>query len=119
MGFTNQQGARLRWASLGVLCYLLVIKAVYDSGLLGSSMREGVLTLLFKKGERDNLGNYRPITLLCADYKVVARVLVGRLRKVLPHGRDGAPLGYNLGFSFILSICDYGDGLFYYAYVFC
>uniref|UniRef100_A0A8K9Y2W7 Reverse transcriptase domain-containing protein n=1 Tax=Oncorhynchus mykiss TaxID=8022 RepID=A0A8K9Y2W7_ONCMY len=84
--------------------FLSVIKAVYDSGLLGSSMREGVLTLLYKKGERDNMGNYRPITLLCADYKVVAHVLAGRLRKVLPHvihedqtcGVEGRSIHWNL-----------------------
>lgn len=91
------------WEILG-RDFLLVDKAVYDSGLLGSSMREGILTLLYKKGERDNLGNYRPITLLCADYKVVARVLAGRLRKALPHvihedqtcGVEGRSIQWNL-----------------------
>ena len=54
------------------------------------------LDTAFQERGKYNLGNYRPITLLCADYKVAAHVLAGRLRK----GR--CSLGYNFGFPFVL-----------------
>lgn len=42
-----------------------------------------VVTLVFKKGNRSNLGNYRPISLLNVDYKIIAKVLSNRLRGVI------------------------------------
>ena len=54
--------------------FVAVLAAVLEGGLLGATMRVGVLSLLFKKGDRELMGNYRPITLLCADFKILARV---------------------------------------------
>ena len=39
-----------------------------DKGLLASSQRRGIISLLFKKGDRSRLQNWRPITLLNTDY---------------------------------------------------
>ena len=47
-------------------------------------MRTAILTLLFKKRDRKELSNWRPISLLCADYKIIATALARRL-KVLLH----------------------------------
>ena len=44
-----------------------------------------VITLLFKKGDRLNPANWRPITLLNVDYKICARALAARLLKVIHH----------------------------------
>ena len=41
-------------------------------------------TLLFKKGEREDIWNWRLITLLNVDYKIISKILAERLRKVLP-----------------------------------
>jgi hypothetical protein len=41
-------------------------------------------SLLFKFGIRSDVGNYRPISLLGADYKITAKVLVRRLQPCLP-----------------------------------
>ena len=43
----------------------------------------GLLTLLFKKGDRALLSNWRPISLHNTDYKILAKVLSIRLSKVL------------------------------------
>ena len=48
-------------------------------------MRVGAVSLLFKKGDPADLKNWRPLTLLGADYKVLARVLTERLRLAMPH----------------------------------
>lgn len=52
-------------------------------GQLPLSMRTGHVTLLYKKGPRELLSNWRPITLLTADYKILAKVITRRLGSVL------------------------------------
>ena len=60
-----------------------VLNASFDSGLLPSSQREALISLIFKKGDRLEHKNWRPISLLNVDYKLFARVLAGRLLKVI------------------------------------
>ncbi len=55
----------------------------YDKGELSVTQKTAVLTLIHKKGDRTNLGNWRPISLLNSDYKLAAHVLANRLHRVL------------------------------------
>ncbi|CAI5968111.1 unnamed protein product [Closterium sp. NIES-65] len=55
------------------------------TGVLPESLTTAVTVLLHKKGEKDLLTNYRPITLLTTVYKVLARVLANRLKRELHH----------------------------------
>lgn len=48
------------------------------------TQKQNILNLIFKKGYPENIGNWRPISLLNIDYKIVARVLAKILQKVLP-----------------------------------
>ena len=48
-----------------------------------SSMHHSVLSLIYKKGDKDNIKNYRPISLSNYDYKTVAFVLAKRLQSVI------------------------------------
>ena len=60
-----------------------VLNSCLDSGCLSLSQRRGVISLSFKKGDRLDPRNWRPITLLNVDYKLAARVIAGRLLKVI------------------------------------
>ena len=62
-----------------------VLNHSYSAGHLSDSQRHGLITLLYKKGDRLDCKNWRPITLLNVDYKLCARTLAGRLLKVLHH----------------------------------
>ncbi|CAI5962635.1 unnamed protein product [Closterium sp. NIES-65] len=53
------------------------------TGHLDEALSTAVTVLLHKKGPTDQLGNYRPITLLSTIYKVLAKVLANRLKKEL------------------------------------
>ncbi|CAI5960863.1 unnamed protein product [Closterium sp. NIES-65] len=53
------------------------------TGLLDESLSTAVTILLHKKGPTDQLGNYRPITLLSTMCKVLAKVLANRLKREL------------------------------------
>ena len=52
----------------------------YYRGELSESQKQSILTLIFKKGDRKLLDNWRPISLLNTDYKIIARVLSQRLQ---------------------------------------
>ncbi|CAI5929535.1 unnamed protein product [Closterium sp. NIES-65] len=71
------------WDMLG-RPFLRFIKEFEASAALPSQMTTAVTILLHKKGDKGKLENYRPITLLSAAYKIVAKVLANRIKKVLP-----------------------------------
>ena len=70
------------WSVLGV-DLVSVLNSCLDSGCLALSQRRGVISLSFKKGDRLDPRNWRPITLLNVDYKLASRVIAGRLLKVI------------------------------------
>lgn len=57
-----------------------VLMSSYDENVLPASCRRAVLTLLPKKGDLTDLKNWRPVALLCTDYKVLSRALSNRLK---------------------------------------
>ena len=51
---------------------------------LTNSQKKGAISLIFKKNDPFSLDNYRPITLLNIDTKLIAYTLAQRLKNVLP-----------------------------------
>jgi len=82
---------------------------------LSESQNHAVLTLFYKKGNKKQLKNYRPISLTNVDYKIFAFVLANRLQKVIhkivsPHQTayiKGRYIGYNI--RSVLDILEYTD----------
>uniref|UniRef100_A0A3B4W8S0 Reverse transcriptase domain-containing protein n=1 Tax=Seriola lalandi dorsalis TaxID=1841481 RepID=A0A3B4W8S0_SERLL len=70
------------WSVLGE-DLLEVISASLETGRLPLSCRRAVITLLPKKGDLQELKNWRPVSLLCTDYKILSKVLAARLRGVM------------------------------------
>lgn len=62
---------------------LAVLRECLEEGCLPLSCRRAVVTLLPKKGDLQNLGNWRPLSLLCSDTKILAKALASRLKKVI------------------------------------
>ena len=56
-----------------------------DRGELSVSQKRGIFTLLHKGEDldRNNLGNWRPISLLNTDYKIFSKVIAMRLQSVI------------------------------------
>jgi exonuclease III len=73
------------WRKCGdVLCPLLakVFSAIGSMRQLPAGFTDGVITSLFKAGRRCVPVNYRPITLLNTDYRLLAKILACRLKSV-------------------------------------
>lgn len=61
-----------------------VFERIEDEEELPASFRKGIISVLYKKGDEEDIKNYRPITLLNVDYKILTKILAERLAKVLP-----------------------------------
>lgn len=75
--------------------------ASYQNGELSETQKRGIITLLDKGKDRTELKNWRPITLLNVDYKILSKVLAERVKKFLPklinHNQVGYVKGRNIG----------------------
>lgn len=70
------------WGVIG-LHLLEVFKEILEGEEMAESMRTGVISLLFKKGNPHLLDNYRPLTMLCVDYKILSKIIANRLVGVM------------------------------------
>ena len=81
------------WHLLGPIL-LEVYNESYTENALPESLRKSVISLLFKKGEKTNICNYRPISITNIDYKILAFVLTARLQNVIGNIVDSDQTAY-------------------------
>jgi hypothetical protein len=74
-----------------------LFSAIGSLGLTPAGFLDGAISVIHKKGDRADPTNYRPITLLNTDYRILARVLATRLQRVLPEVIDPAQLAFVRG----------------------
>ena len=60
-----------------------VFTAVAATGTLPVGFLDGVITPVYKAGDRTAPANYRPLTMLNTDYRILARVLAAKLQPAL------------------------------------
>ena len=60
-----------------------MFKEFYDQNSFIKSLNHTFLVLIPKKGGAEDLGDYRPISLLGGLYKLLAKVLANRLKKII------------------------------------
>ena len=75
-----------------------------SEGELCESQKRSVLSLIFKKGDRCLLKNYRPISLSTTDYKIFAHILASRIKPILPNIINESQTGYVQGRSICQNI---------------
>jgi hypothetical protein len=88
----------------------------FENGLLSLSQRNGIITLLPKKDKDPlNIRNYRPISLLTVDYKIIAKTMAIRLKKcmgsLIHSDQSGFLKGRNIGNNvrLLIDIIEYTD----------
>lgn len=67
----------------------VILKGIYDDVFrkegVNPRMGLGLMKIIYKKqGDKTNLKNFRPITMLNTDFKILAKVLANRLKNVVP-----------------------------------
>ena len=88
-------GELLKYGGSGMVCLLeQLFSVVWHKETVPGQWREGLIVNLFKKGDREDPGNYRGITLLSVVGKVFCKVLNNRLvhcldKEVLHEGQAG------------------------------
>jgi hypothetical protein len=71
------------------------INYAFNTGEMSKDQKLGIITLTPKKNKiRLLLKNWRPITLLTVDYKIIAKCLAIRLEDILPHYISMNQFGY-------------------------
>ncbi|VDL86622.1 unnamed protein product, partial [Nippostrongylus brasiliensis] len=73
-----------------------------------AAWKKSSAVLLFKKGDKEDLENYRPITLLPVLYKVFTRCILARIRGTLKEAQPIEQAGFRKGYStldHILTCC--------------
>lgn len=63
---------------------LRVYQEAIAKGSLGKEINRGLIKLIPKKGDKTQIKNWRPITLLNVSYKIMGKVLAKRLEPILP-----------------------------------
>ncbi len=70
------------WPYIGHLL-VDVFNQCFHDGILSKSQRVAVMSLIFKKDDREDISNYRPISLTNNDYRILAFILAHRLQTVI------------------------------------
>lgn len=64
--------------------FVTLINRLYEEGSLSTTQRVGVITLLCKEPKSAFLlSKWRPISLLCVDYKIISKAICNRLKSVM------------------------------------
>ena len=102
------------WNTIGPIL-VSALNESYNTKELSYTQKQSVFSLLFKKGDPENLENWRPISLLNIDYKIIAKILARRLQTILPFIISQDQQGYvknrNICFNIrqIEDVIDYAD----------
>ena len=95
------------WSVLGA-DLVKVLNSCFFNRRLSKTQRRGVISLSFKKGDRLDPRNWRPISLLNVDYKIASRSIAGRLLKVLHAvvGKTKRVVSLDVSLGKMLRICE-------------
>lgn len=105
---------KIFWPKIGNLV-TNTLNNCYMKTEMSRTQKQSIISLIFKKGDPENIENWRPISLLNTDYKIAARTLAKRIQKVLPKIISLDQQGYIknrfIGFNIrqIQDIIDYTD----------
>ncbi|CAI5441711.1 unnamed protein product [Caenorhabditis angaria] len=72
---------------------------IIDQCQIPQAWKNSKTILIFKKGDRENLENYRPITILPVLYKLFTKCILRRIRRTLEEAQPIEQAGFRRSFS--------------------
>ena len=60
-----------------------ILQELNEQKQLTKTMRTSIEKILYKKGDSIMIGNYRPLSLACTDYKILAKITTERIKPAL------------------------------------
>ncbi|KIH60572.1 reverse transcriptase [Ancylostoma duodenale] len=75
-----------------------------ENGMIPDQWKKSKTILLFKKGQRGDIANYRPISLLSVVYKTFTKILLNRMRRILDDYQPVEQTGFRKNFSCVDNI---------------
>ncbi|GBG73761.1 hypothetical protein CBR_g17101 [Chara braunii] len=87
---------------------VILLTSAYNEALKGGALPQGFVdayvVLLFKKGAKEDMRNWRQISILNALYKILAKILANRLKEALPSIIDHTHTGFVAGRQIVSNI---------------
>ena len=71
-----------------------MLRESHEMGVLPKCVRDGVIIVIHKKDDAREVRNYRPITLLNLDYKIMSKMLVARMTSAMDEIISSPQLGF-------------------------
>ena len=71
------------WNLIGEDMHSAMMHNLKENKALSVSQRTSIIALLYKRDDKQLLKNWRPISLLCTDYKILSKALANRMKSKL------------------------------------
>lgn len=84
--------------------FMDMLQICWQAERFPQSLNHGIISLIFKKGDRKDIAYYRPITLLNNTYKILAKAMARRLKPLLPTMISPNQTGFIAGWSILENI---------------
>ena len=76
-----------------------VFNKIIESATIPSQWLHSNIALIHKKGSKDDINNYRPISLISNVYKVFAKCILQRMKHILRNSQSDEQAAFKSGFS--------------------
>lgn len=78
-----------------------IFSEIIRTEIIPRDWTKSTIILLHKKGDKGDIGNYRPISLMSNIYKVFSKIILLRLTKILDENQPKGQAGLQTQFSTI------------------
>ncbi|KAA5557034.1 hypothetical protein F3G48_33075, partial [Pseudomonas aeruginosa] len=78
-----------------------IFNDIMNTETIPQQWTEFLIILLYKKGDKYDIGNYRPISLMSNVYKIFAKIILKRIERTLDENQPIEQAGFRKDYSVI------------------